>query len=84
MSQLARELPSHAFCVAALIILQQSSERTLEEAFRCFAELLSQVALEDGSIDLAEEVSERLSSSQLSQMNEALGAYPREEGDRLD
>jgi hypothetical protein len=84
MSQLARELPSHAFCVAALIILQPSSERALEEAFRCFAELLSQVALDAGSIDLAEEVSERLSSSQLSLMNEALGACPREGGDRLD
>jgi hypothetical protein len=84
MSQLARELPSHAFCVAALIILQPSSERALEEAFRCFAELLSQVALDAGSIDLAEEVSERLSSSQLNQMNEALGACPREGGDRLD
>jgi hypothetical protein len=84
MSQLARELPSHAFCLAALIILQPSNERALEEAFRCFAELLSQVALDDGSIDLAELVSERLSSTQLSQMNEALGACPREGGDRLD
>jgi hypothetical protein len=44
MSQLARELPSHAFCLAALIILQPSSERALGEVFRCFAELLSQVA----------------------------------------
>jgi hypothetical protein len=35
-----------------------------------------------GAIDLAEEVSERLSSSQLSQMNAALGVYPG--GDRLD
>jgi hypothetical protein len=84
LRQLARELPSHAFCLAALIILQPSSERALEEAFRYFAELLSQVALDDGSIDLAEAVSERLSSSQLSQMNAALGTCPREEGDRLD
>jgi hypothetical protein len=44
MSQLARELPFHAFCLAALIILQPSSERALGEVFRCFAELLSQVA----------------------------------------
>jgi hypothetical protein len=83
MSQLARQLPSHAFCLAALIILQPSSERALEEAFRYFA-LLSQVVLDARSIDLAEEVSERLSSSQLSQMNAALGACPREGGDRLD
>jgi hypothetical protein len=83
MSQLARELPSHAFCVAALIILQPSSERALEEAFRFFAELLSQVAGDATAIDLAEEVSERLSSSKLSKMNAALGACPREGGDKL-
>jgi hypothetical protein len=84
MSQLARELPSHAFCLAALIILQPSSETALGEAFRCIAELLSRVTLDAGVIELAEEVSERLSSSQLSQMNEALLACPREGGDRLD
>jgi hypothetical protein len=84
MSQFARELPSHAFYLAALIILQSCSERALGEAFRCFAELMSQVALDAGAIDLAEEVSERLSSTQLSQMNEALLACPREGGDRLD
>jgi hypothetical protein len=84
MNQLARQLPSHAFCLAALIILQPGSERALGEAFRCFAEMLNHVTLDAGSIDLAEEVSERLSSSQLSQMNEALGACPREGGDKLD
>jgi hypothetical protein len=84
MNQLARKLPSHALCLAALIILEPRSERAFEEAFRCFAELLSQVALDAGAIDLAEEVSERLSSSQLDQVNAALGAYPREGGDKLD
>jgi hypothetical protein len=84
MSQLARELPSHAFCLAALIILQPRSEIALEEAFRCFAELLTQFTLDAGVIELAEEVSERLSSSQLSQLNEALLACPREGGDSLD
>jgi hypothetical protein len=38
MSQLATQLPSHALCLAALIILEPRSERALEEAFRCFAE----------------------------------------------
>jgi hypothetical protein len=84
MTQLANQLPSHALCLAALIILEPCSERALEEAFRCFAELLSQVALDAGAIDLAEEVSKRLSRSQLSQMNAALGAHPSEGGDRLD
>jgi hypothetical protein len=84
MSQLARQLPSHALCLAAQIILEPRSERVLEEAFRCFAELLSQVTLDAGAIDLAEEVSVRLSRSQLSQMNAALGARPSEGGDRLD
>jgi hypothetical protein len=84
MSQLARHLPSHALCLAALIILEPRSERAFEEAFRCFAELLSQVALDARAIDLAEEVSERLSSSQLSQINSALETRPSEGGDRLD
>jgi hypothetical protein len=84
IDQLARELPYHALFLAALIILEPRSERAYEEAFRCFAELLSQAALGSEAIDLAEEVSERLSSTQLSQMNAALGACPREGGDRLD
>jgi hypothetical protein len=84
MSQMARQLPSIALCLAALIILEPRSERALEEAFRCFAELLSQVALDARAINLVEEVSERLSRSQLSQMNAALGARPSEGGDRLD
>jgi hypothetical protein len=84
MSQLARQLTSHALCLAALIILEPRSERALEEAFRCFAELLSQVAFDARAIDLAEEVSEKLSSSQLSQINAALETRPSEGGDRLD
>jgi hypothetical protein len=79
-----RELPSHALTLAALIILEPRSERAFEEAFRCFTELLSHVNLGAEAIDLAEEVSEGLSSTQLSQMNAALGASPREGGDRLD
>jgi hypothetical protein len=84
MRQLARELPSHALCLAALIILYPGSEKAFEEALGCFTELLSQTALGPEAIDLAEEVSERLSSYQLGQMNAALGACPREGGDRLD
>jgi hypothetical protein len=84
MNQTTRELPSHALCLAALIILEPRSERAFEEAFRCFTELLSQVALEAEAIDLAEEVSERLNSSRLSHLNAALEAFPREGGERLD
>jgi hypothetical protein len=84
MNQLARALPAHALCLAARIILEPRSERALEEAFRCFTELLSQVDLSAGAIDLAEEVSERLNSSRLSQMNSALRANPKEGEDRLD
>jgi hypothetical protein len=84
MSQLVRELPSHVLCLAALIILEPRSERAFEEAFRCFTELLSQVALDARTIDLAEEVSERLSNSQLNQMNAALATRPSEGGNRLD
>jgi hypothetical protein len=84
LSQTARELPSHALCLATLIILEPRRERAFEEAFRCFTELLRSQALGSDAIDLAEEVSERLSSIQLIQMNAALGACPREGGDRLD
>jgi hypothetical protein len=84
INQLAQELPSHALCLAALIILEPRSERALEEAFRCFAGLLSQATVGPEAIDLAEEVSDRLSSSQLSQLNSALEACPREGGDKLD
>jgi hypothetical protein len=84
ISQLARQLPSHALCLAALIILEPHSERALQEAFGCFAELLSQVALDARAIDLVKEVSERLSSSQLNQINGALGARPSEGRDGLD
>jgi hypothetical protein len=58
MNQSARELPSQALCLAALIILEPRSERTLGEAFTCFTEL-SKVVLDAGAINLAEEVSER-------------------------
>jgi hypothetical protein len=81
MSQLA---PSHALCLAALIIQEPRSEKALEEAFRCFAELLSQVALDAEAIDLVEEVSERLNSSQQNQINPTLEANSSEGGRRLD
>jgi hypothetical protein len=84
MDQLVRELPSNALFLAALIILEPLSERAFEEAFRCFIELLSLAALDAGAFNLAEEVSERLNSSQLSQVNAALGASQREGGDRLN
>jgi hypothetical protein len=99
LDQTARELPSHVLSLATLIIKEPRSERAIEEAFRWIAELLSQVDLRAGAIDLADEVLkrlsnsrlgqinavlERLSSIQLGQMNAALGACLREVGDRLD
>jgi hypothetical protein len=84
INQLASEFPYHALCLAALIILKTRSERAFEEAFRSFTEILSQAALGPEAIDLAEEVSKRLSSIQLNQMNAALRAFPRQGGDRLD
>jgi hypothetical protein len=73
------ELPTLALCLTKLSMLEPLSERAFEEAFRCFTELLSQAALSAGTIDLAEQVSERLNSTQLSQMNQALETQPREE-----
>jgi hypothetical protein len=84
MNQTARELPSHALSLSALIILKTSNETAFEEAFRCLTDLLKQAALGHEAIDLAEEVSVRLSSTQLRQMNAALGACPRKGGHRLD
>jgi hypothetical protein len=72
------ELPPLALCLAKLFMLEPLSERAFEEAFRGFTELLSKAALSAGAIDLAEQVSERLSSTQLSQINQALKAQPRE------
>jgi hypothetical protein len=60
-------------------MLQPLSERAFEEAFRCFIELLSQAALSSGAIDLAEQALERLNSTKLSQINQALETQPREE-----
>jgi hypothetical protein len=78
-----RELPVHALCISALIILEPLSKISFDDAFRCFVEILSQVDMGSGAIDLAEEVSERLSSSQLNQINAALAIGPIEDGDRL-
>jgi hypothetical protein len=79
MHRSTEELPSLALCLAKLFMLELLSERAFEEAFRCFTELLSQATLSAGAIDLAEQVSERLNSTQLSQMNQALKTQPREE-----
>jgi hypothetical protein len=77
------ELPTLALCLTKLSMLQPLSEKAFEEAFRCFIELLSQAVLSAGAIDLAEQVSERLNSTQLSQMNQALETQPREEEVKL-
>jgi hypothetical protein len=79
MHRSTEELPTLALCLAKLFMLESLSERAFEEAFRCFTELLSQTTLSAGAIDLAEQVSERLNSTQLSQMNQALKTHQREE-----
>jgi hypothetical protein len=79
MRRSTEEVPTLALCLAKLFMLEPLSERAFEEAFRCFTELLSQAALSAGAIDLAEQVSERLNSTQLGQMNQALKTHPREE-----
>jgi hypothetical protein len=79
MHRSTESLPTLALCLAKLLMLEPLSERAFEEAFRCFTELLSQAALSAGAIDLAEEISERLNSTQLGQMNQALKTHLREE-----
>jgi hypothetical protein len=79
MRRSTEELPTLALCLAKLFMLEPLSERTFEEAFSCFTEQLSQAALSAGTIDLAEQVSDRLNSTQLAQMNQALKTQPREE-----
>jgi hypothetical protein len=78
MNQTARPLPYQTLCLARLVVLQPLSERAFEEAFSCFTEQLSQVSLSPGVIELAEEVSERLSSSRLGQLNSVLERQPRD------
>jgi hypothetical protein len=72
-------LPTLALCLAKLFMLKPLSERAFEEAFRCLIELLSQATLSAGAIDFTEQVSERLNSTQLCQMNQALKTQSREE-----
>jgi hypothetical protein len=75
---------SKAVCLARALLIEPRSD--FEEAFTCFTGMLSQVSLSVEAIELAEEVSGRLSCSQLSRMNLALRAYPRQEevATRLD
>jgi hypothetical protein len=86
MNQTARPLPYQTLCLARLVILHPLSERAFEEAFSCFTEQLSQVSLSPGVVELAEEVSERLSSSKLGQLNSVLERQPRDKAveDKLD
>jgi hypothetical protein len=67
-------------------MLQPLNKRAFEEAFSCFSEQLSQVSLSPGVVELAEEVSEKLSSYQLAQMNTVLERQPRDKAveDKLD
>jgi hypothetical protein len=74
----ADQLPSQALCLVRLLMLEPTSEAAFEVAFACLNEILSKVALSEQFIDLAEEVSGRLSCSQISQMNRALQAQPKE------
>jgi hypothetical protein len=74
-------LPTLALCRAKLFMLQPLTERDFGEAFRCFTELLSHVALR--AIKLAEQVSESLNSTQLGQTKQALLAQLSEEGAEL-
>jgi hypothetical protein len=64
-------------------MLEPLSERAFEEAFRCFTELLKQVALNAGAIDLLEQALEGLNSTQLRLIEQALNAQPSEEGAEL-
>jgi hypothetical protein len=81
---IAKELPSDALCLAWMEMLEPRSENGFEEAFRSFNEVLSLTGLVAGAIELAEEISEKLSRPQLTQMNSALAAHPRECEDRLE
>jgi hypothetical protein len=77
MNQTVRPLPYQALYLAELSLLELLSERAFEKAFSCFIEQLSQACLIPGIISVVEQISGRLSSSQLSQMNSALGAHRR-------
>jgi hypothetical protein len=79
MHRSKEEVPTLALCLAKLFMLEPLRERAFEEAFKCFTELLSQTTLSAGAIDLAEQVSERLNSTQLGQINQALKTHSREE-----
>jgi hypothetical protein len=79
MNQTVRPLTYQALCLAKLVILHPLSERAYEEAFSCFTEQLGQTSLSQAVVELVEEISERLSSSQLGRLNSVLERQPSEE-----
>jgi ABC-type methionine transport system ATPase subunit len=74
MNQKVQKLPAQVLSLMRLFILDRPTEAAFEQAFTC---LVSQAALNAGAIDLAEEVVERLTSSQQAQLNAALSSNPR-------
>jgi hypothetical protein len=81
-NSIADDLPSQALCLARLAMLEPSDTRAFEAAFRSFTAMLSKGSIRAGGIELAEEVSGMLSSTQLAQLNSALKRYPTDA--RLD
>jgi hypothetical protein len=78
MNQTVRPLPYQALCLAELSLLEPLNERAFEQAFSCFTEQLNRAYLIPGVVSVVEQISGRLSSSQLGQMNLALGAHSRD------
>lgn len=73
IEKIEETLPCQALCLVRLLMQKQIGAKAFEEGFRCFISMLSKADLGDKALSLAEDVSENLSSSQLTWMITALG-----------
>jgi hypothetical protein len=86
IEKIEENLPCQALCLVRLLMQKQIGAKAFEEGFKCFISMLSKADLGDRAFSLAEDVSENLSSSQLTWMITALGeqATGGDQGLRLD
>jgi hypothetical protein len=80
MNHTIRQLPYQTLYLATLVMQNTIAVSTFEEAFGCFTEQLSLTYLSTAVVELAEEVSGKLSSSELGLVNSVLMRQSREEG----
>jgi hypothetical protein len=80
LSVLAQDMPVQTLCLARLVLKQPAfSANAFEDTVGILTGMLSQASLCHGTIELVEEVCDRLSSEQLGKMSLALRSQTRDE-----